>query len=145
MLISALSDVTRARFKALKEQSSVQMAADAFSDPGLGLIVICGASGRASGVISKSDLVRHLARAGRVDIPVFEVMTRSVVCASSDDDLHGTWQMMIRRRLQNLPLVDADRKPVGTLDIRDALEAILRAEERQEEQLINYIAGNGYR
>jgi CBS domain-containing protein len=145
MLISALAGATQARFKALDEKSSVREAADAFSDPQIGLIVICGKDGQTTGVISKSDLVRHLARAGRIGIPVVEVMTRSVVCASSAEDLHETWQLMIRQRLQNLPLVDAARKPVGTLDIRDALEAMLKAEERQEDQLINYIAGYGYR
>ncbi|HEY9011127.1 MAG TPA: CBS domain-containing protein [Devosia sp.] len=145
MLISALSELTRAKLMVIDEQDTVRTAAEAFSDPALGLIVACSVGGRAHGVISKSDLVRHLARAGRIDTPIAEVMTRTVVCGSLADDLHGTWQLMVRRRLQNLPLVDGDRKPVGMLDIRDALEAILRAEERQEEQLVNYIAGNGYR
>ena len=30
-------------------------------------------------------------------------------------------------------------------DIRDALEAILAFEQQQEDQLVNYIAGKGYR
>ena len=145
MLISALAEVTRSRFKVLDQQASVQAAADAFANAQLGLIVVCGAGQLARGVVSKSDLVRHLARAGQISEPITTVMTRRVVFASPTDDLHATWQIMVRRHLQNLPLIDASRRPVGTLDIRDALEAILKAEEQQEDQLVNYIAGNGYR
>ena len=145
MLITALAEITRARLRVLREQSPVRAAADAFADRRVGLIIVAGEGEAARGVISKSDLVRHLAGDGRVDAPVVEVMTRHVVFASPTDDLHATWQLMVRRQLQNLPLIDAGRRPVGTLDVRDALEAILLQEERQEDQLINYIAGNGYR
>ena len=72
-------------------------------------------------------------------------MSRAVVFASATSDLRQTWQLMVQRRLQNLPLLGASGRPIGTLDIRDALEAILSNEERQESELINYIAGNGYR
>lgn len=72
-------------------------------------------------------------------------MTRSIVSAAQGDDLRATRELMVTRRLQNLPLLDHDHRPVGTLDIRDALQAVLQLEEQQEEQLINYIAGIGYR
>jgi CBS domain-containing protein len=94
--------------------------------------------------VSKSDLVRYLARRGDVEAPVSGIMTTSVIAASPADDLRGTWELMTRRRLQNLPLLAPGRHPIGTLDIRDALKAILEAEEAQETQLINYIAGYGY-
>jgi signal-transduction protein with cAMP-binding, CBS, and nucleotidyltransferase domain len=144
MFVRDLAEQTRARFRALEETSAVRLAADALANTHLGLIVICGSDELASGVVSKSDLVRHLAQGRHVDLPVSEVMTRTVITASPADDLHETWQYMVRQRLQNLPVVGSDRRPVGTLDIRDALSAILKIEERQEEALINYIAGNGY-
>jgi CBS domain-containing protein len=136
---------TTARLKAMSDRSSVRAAADAFSDTRLGLIVVCDASGGAAGVVSKSDLVRHLAGAGRIDIPVSAVMSHTVASASPFDELRATWELMARRRLQNLPLLDAAGRPVGTLDIRDALQAMLRLEENQERELVNYIAGVGYR
>lgn len=144
MFIRDLGDQLRDRFKSLDEMAPVRVAADALANSRLGLIIVHGPDERASGVVSKSDLVRHLAQAGHVDLPITEVMTRTVITASPADDLHETWQYMMRQRLQNLPVVGSDRKPVGTLDIRDALSAILKLEENQEEALINYIAGNGY-
>jgi CBS domain-containing protein len=145
MLVSDVMVTALARFRTFDEHRSVRDAAEAFSDTQVGLLVVRGSTGEASGVVSKSDLVRHLARSGGVDVPLVEVMSQSVVSTSPGADLRQTWQFMAQRRLQNLPLLDADRNPIGMLDIRDALEAILKNEERQENDLINYIAGNGYR
>lgn len=145
MLVSDVTTETRARFRSFGGRLSVRDAAEAFSDRGIGLLVIRGDNGEAAGVVSKSDLVRHLARSGRFDAPLMEVMSRPVVFTSSGADLRQTWQFMVHRRLQNLPLLDDGRKPVGMLNIRDALEAILRNEERREDELINYITGIGYR
>lgn len=61
------------------------------------------------------------------------------------DPLRATWELMVERRLQNLPLLGPNRRPVGTLDIRDALQAIIELEQAQEKQLVNYITGVGYR
>jgi CBS domain-containing protein len=52
---------------------------------------------------------------------------------------------MVDRRLQNVPVLNDEARPVGVLDIRDALRAMLAAEEYQEQQLVNYVSGIGYR
>lgn len=145
MLVSDVMVAALARVRTFDEHRSFRDAAAAFSDTQVGLLVVCGRKGEANGVVSKSDLVRHLARSGGVDAPLVEVMSQSVVSTSPEPTCGRPWQFMAQRRLQNLPLLDADRKPIGMLDVRDALEAVLRNEERQEDELINYIAGNGYR
>lgn len=144
MFVRDLSAQTLGRFKLVDETSSVQAAAAALANPGLGLVVVRSAGEQACGVVSKSDLVRHMARGGDVTWPVTAVMTRAVVTATPTDDLHEAWHQMVRRRLQNLPVIGPNREPIGTLDIRDALAAILKHEETQEQALINYIAGYGY-
>jgi CBS domain-containing protein len=144
MLISDLAQFTISRLATVAETSSVCDAANVFADGRLGLIIVCDAAGGAVGVVSKSDFVRYLARRGDVEAPVSGIMTASVTTASPADELRSTWELMTRQRLQNLPLLAPDRRPIGTLDIRDALKAILEAEEAQETHLINYIAGYGY-
>jgi CBS domain-containing protein len=118
MLISDVMVAARARFRTLDAYRSVRDAADIFSDPQVGLLVVSGRKGETAGVVSKFDIVRHLARSGRVDTPLAEVMSHSVVSTSPTADLRQTRQFMVQRGLQNLPLIDADRKPVGMLDIR---------------------------
>lgn len=51
---------------------------------------------------------------------------------------------MSARRLQNMPVLGTDSRPLGVLDIRDALEALLENEQYQEQVLVNYISGVGY-
>ena len=97
------------------------------------------------GVVSKSDLVRHLAAAGSTKAPISVVMTKIVATATTSADLQATWQFMMLRRLQNLPILTVEHRPIGTLDVRDAFQALLTAERRQEEQLVHYISGVGYR
>ncbi|ODT74270.1 MAG: hypothetical protein ABS76_37395 [Pelagibacterium sp. SCN 64-44] len=145
MLISHVMPAALARLRTFDEHRSVRDAAEALSNTQVGLLVVLGSDGEAKGVVSKSDLVRHLARWTYGEAPLLEVMSQSVVSTSPKADLRQTWQFMAQQRLQNLPLLNANRKPVGMLDIRDALEAILHSEERQEHELINYIAGYGYR
>jgi hypothetical protein len=51
---------------------------------------------------------------------------------------------MVAQRLQNMPVLGTDAKPLGVLDIRDALKALFEQEEYQEGLLSNYVAGVGY-
>ena len=52
---------------------------------------------------------------------------------------------MSTRNLQNIPVLDAGTRPLGVLDIRDAMNALFRQEEQLEIMLSNYVAGIGYR
>ena len=145
MVVDRLGSATSARLIAIAADDTIQAAARAFLNPNIGLLVVCDGAGRAVGVLSKSDLVRHLAGAGPVTTPLAPAMSRDIVHCAPHDDLHTTWQSMAARRLQNMPVLDADSKPLGVLDIRDALQALLAAEEYQEQVLINYISGVDYR
>ena len=145
MLVDHLAPATRRRYRTIDGRHSVQHAARAFADPEIGLLVVCGGDGQLQGVVSKSDLVGHLARAGAASVAIERVMTRAVATIAGEADLAATWALMAARRLQNLPVLAADRRPVGTLDARDALQALLEAERQQEEQLVRYIDGVGYR
>jgi predicted transcriptional regulator len=72
-------------------------------------------------------------------------MSRTVVSCASGDDLHDVWQTMSTRGLQNIPVLDAGTRPIGILDIRDAMDSLFRLEEQLESLLSNYVAGIGYR
>ena len=48
------------------------------------------------------------------------------------------------QNLQNMPVLSADSRPLGVLDIRDALKILFEQEEYQEHLLFNYVAGVGY-
>jgi CBS domain-containing protein len=122
----------------------LRSAALSLSKPAIGLVVVCHGSGEATGVLSKSDLVRHLANSGSAEAPVATLMSRSIVSCGPDDDVHSVWQIMAARGLKNVPVLGADSKPLGVLDIRDAMKALFEQEELQERLLADYIGGIGY-
>jgi CBS domain-containing protein len=144
MRIDALHTMTLSRLMVISIDASLRAAASALSSPHIGLLVVCDKNSKAAGVVSKSDLVCHLASAGVAEAPIGTLMSRNIISCRPEDDLYATWQGMAAQNLQNIPVLSTDSKPLGVLDIRDALKVLFEQEEHQEQLLINYIAGVGY-
>jgi CBS domain-containing protein len=136
--------VTKARLAVIATNATLRNAAVALSGPDIGLVVICEENGSVAGVVSKSDLVRHLMLDGIPDAPVAVQMSRDIVSCRPEDDLYSTWKVMAAGSLQNIPVLGTDSKPIGVLDIRDAMKGLFEHEEYQERLLFDYVAGVGY-
>lgn len=145
MRVGRLRNLTLPRLEIIALRATLQTAARALCRPGIGLVIACGNRGRAAGILTKSDLVRHLARAGSPSDPVGPLIGRTIVSCRPEDDIFSVWQMMTARRLQNVPVLDDDLRPLGVLDIRDAMQVVFEAEQHQEQALVDYISGVGYR
>jgi len=145
MLIDKLHSLTSPRLAVINVNATVQAAALSLSKPGIGLVVVCNGSGGAEGVLSKSDLVRHLVNSSSSVPSVSALMSRQIVSCTPQDDLHEVWQTMAATNLQNMPVVDRGARPIGILDIRDAMKVLFEREEIQEQILSDYVAGVGYR
>jgi CBS domain-containing protein len=145
MRIDSVRPAISERLAVIGVGSTLQTAALSLSRPGIGLVVVCHEGGEAAGVLTKSDLVRHLARAGSANQPVAQLMSRSIISCGPSDDLYKVWQTMTERKLQNMPVLGVDLKPLGTLDIRDAMQVLFEHEQYQEQALVAYIVGVGYR
>jgi len=144
MLIEALRPMISARLVVVAVDATVWTAASALSNPHIGILVVCDENKKAAGVVSKSDLVRHLSSVGAEEAPVAVLMSRNISSCRPEDDLYATWQKMAAQSLQNMPVLSTDASPLGVLDMRDALQVLFEQEEHQERLLINYIAGVGY-
>lgn len=144
MLIETLRSATSARLVVIAIDATLQTAASAFSNPRIGLLVVCDENNRATGVVSKSDIVRYLTDVGVTEAPVANLMSRNIVWCRPEDDLYATWQRMTAQSLQNMPVLSTASTPLGVLDVRDALKVLFEQEEYQEQLLINYVAGVGY-
>jgi CBS domain-containing protein len=144
MRVNQLDPVTASRLMIVDAEATPQAAALLLAKPRIGLVIVCHNDGAAQGVLSKSDLIRHLADPGQAVRTVSALMTRQFVSCTPQDEVHSTWQLMNTQGLQNLPVLDRGSKPVGVLDIRDAMKALYEQEELQEQLLANYVAGVGY-
>ena len=70
---------------------------------------------------------------------------RAVVLCRPGDRLNEVWSVMKERHLKNIPIVDQDVRPLGVLNARDALEALLKEVEYEEVLLRDYVMCVGYR
>jgi CBS domain-containing protein len=144
MRIETLHPAAAARLAVVTADTLLRNAAAAFSNPRIGLLVVCDENRRVAGVVSKTDIVRHLTDVGVTEAPVATLMSRNVISCRPEDDIYATWRRMGTQSLQNMPVLSADSEPLGVLDIRDALKILLEQEEYQERLLANYVAGIGY-
>ena len=81
------------------------------------------ADGRLSGLFTDSDLARLFEdRADdALDAPVERVMTKRPVVIGPDARMAEAIDTLRVRKISELPVVDADGRPVGMLDITDLI------------------------
>ena len=98
------------------------------------------------GVVTKSDIVAQISQClgASCTTGVFSVMTRDVACCQQKDWLHDVWSIMKERQLKNDPITDDLARPIGILNARDALQALMQEVEQEESLLRDYVMCVGY-
>lgn len=97
-----------------------------------GAVVLLDAAGKLAGLFTDSDLARLIEsrRDGAIDRPIREVMTRRPFTVSVGTRVPEAVDLMQRHRISELPVVDAEQRPVGLLDITDLLALMAGAAVR---------------
>jgi arabinose-5-phosphate isomerase len=82
------------------------------------------ARGRLVGIFTDGDLRRHLESNPRlVDCEVKYVMTKDPTTIKKDALAAEAFDILRSRRIDELPVVDERRRPIGLLDVQDLLKA----------------------
>jgi CBS domain-containing protein len=146
MLVEKVLSAARERLVTVSYEAPVVQAAEILSRPHVNLIVVCDSAGVMVGVVSKTDVVKHISHCHghACTISISSVMTPDVVACHPNDWLHDVWSVMKERTIQCVPVIEAESKPIGILYARDALQALL-LEVRDEEGLLrDYVMSVGY-
>ncbi|MCC5829055.1 MAG: KpsF/GutQ family sugar-phosphate isomerase [Phycisphaeraceae bacterium] len=87
----------------------------------VGAVLLIDTDGRLSGIFTDADLRRRLVELGPavLDQPIAQVMTRQPRTLSNDATVRDAVQLVRETRLDELPVVDAQGKPVGLIDVQD--------------------------
>lgn len=90
-----------------------------------GAVMLVDDHGHLAGIFTDSDLVRLLEarRYEALDGAVESVMTRSVQTVTSGTMLGEAIEVLAGRKISELPVIDANRRPIGLLDITDVINA----------------------
>jgi arabinose-5-phosphate isomerase len=86
-----------------------------------GAVILTDDSGNVSGIFSDGDLRRLILAddAAALRRPVAEVMTRNPKRVRGDALASEAMAVMKQHRIDELPVVDAEERPVGLIDVQD--------------------------
>ena len=146
ILVWHILDAARKRLAVLSQEALIPDAAKILANPDTPLVVVCDRDSIAVGVMSRSDIIKLLARVGTqaCDTNACAVMTKSVVSCHVDQPLQQVWTVMNARSLRCAPILDNEGRPQGVVHARDIARALLAEETHEEELLRDYILGIGY-
>jgi CBS domain-containing protein len=107
----------------------------------VGAVVVLDSGGEIAGVVSERDIVRQIARQGRVglDQPVEAAMTRAVVTIPVSASVDSALQLMTDRRIRHLPVM-RDERLVGIVSIGDLVKWKIAETEAEAEAMKSYLS-----
>lgn len=146
LIVERILPVAQRRLATIRNDALLLDAAGLLKEPQFNLVVVCDELGKMAGVITKTDVVRRISHcAGSAcTTAVAQVMTSDVTFCRPKDWLHEVWAVIKQRGLKNLPVIDENSKPVGILNARDAVQALLEEVQYEEELLRDYVSCVGY-
>jgi arabinose-5-phosphate isomerase len=88
-----------------------------------GAVVLTDADGRLRGIFTDSDLARlfEQRRDSALDHPIRELMTPEPITVTLGTRVIEAVEVLSRKKISELPVVDTDGRPVGLLDITDLI------------------------
>lgn len=91
-----------------------------------GAIMLTSAGGSLAGIFTDSDLARLLetAHESLLDQPVAAVMTRKLQTITAGSYLPDAMRLLAQRKISELPVVTADYRPLGIVDITDVMSVM---------------------
>jgi len=113
-----------ANLQVVVDSATVREAlAEAGQDRRSGAILLVDRAGRLSGIFTDGDLRRlvHQGDAGWLDGPIAKVMTARPMCLLGDAVVRDAVRLVQDRRVDEVPVVDRDGKPIGMVDVQDLI------------------------
>jgi arabinose-5-phosphate isomerase len=121
-MLVQIRDIMRTgeRLAVIAESKTVQDALLAMTRAKSGTISIVNKHGRVAGVFTDGDFRRAISRDSTVlDAPVASVMTRQPVTVHQDALAVEALKVFQDRQIDDLVVVDSQKRPVGTIDSQD--------------------------
>jgi CBS domain-containing protein len=146
MFVNELLSEARKRLTTIGTESLLTDAARALSGSQTELVVVCDPDGKAVGVIAKADVVRRITHCegAACKATVATAMTQRIVSCRPDDHVSAVWSKMKQHGLRHIPIIDDQSRPVGIINARDALQALLVNAVNEVELLRDYVTSMGY-
>lgn len=88
-----------------------------------GAVILTDAAGQLTGLFTDSDLARLIEHRddAELDRPICEHMAKSPTTVSLGERMSSAIELLTERKFSELPVVDAQGRPVGLIDVTDVL------------------------
>lgn len=108
---------------------------------GISALVVSDADRRIDGIVSDRGIIRALADRGTeiMDMPVTEVMTRTVITCTPEDHITGVMNLMTERRIRHVPVADGQGRLAGLVSIGDVVKHRIDEIRDEAEHMRDYI------
>jgi CBS domain-containing protein len=125
----------------IQPHRTLEEAAHALAEKGIGAVVVCGADGEALGILSERDIVRALARESvkALAAPVSRFMTTNLVTTHPLASVDRLMQQMTTHRFRHMPVIENGRLS-GLVSIGDVVKWHVEEIDNDREAMRDYIA-----
>ncbi|HHY90180.1 MAG TPA: CBS domain-containing protein [Clostridiales bacterium] len=106
----------------------VNQVASQMKDYNVGSIPVCDQNGRLLGIVTDRDIVLRSVASGNLQANAQDVMTKNIVYATPDMDVHEAARLMAEHQIRRLPVVQ-NGKITGILSIGDLATVNIYANE----------------
>ncbi len=139
--VKQVLDVKGYELHSIPPTASVYDALQKMAQQEIGALVVLS-EGELAGIVSERDYARKVILKGRhsKDTPVSDIMTRNVICVTSQIGVDACMSLMTEKRVRHLVVRDAERIS-GVVSIGDVVKAIIDDQQFTIEQLEHYISG----
>ena len=139
----------------IEAHKSVYDAICKLNQHGIGALIVTGAGGEISGIITERDVLRECGeRCARPAGPpesegdlwaasVEDAMTKQLIIGVPDDELGYVMGIMTKNRIRHLPIIEGEQL-VGIVSIGDVVNAHVEETEFENRMLRDYIHGVTY-
>jgi len=108
----------------VRQDAKIKKVLVAITRARAGSASVVDSSGRLIGIFTDGDLRRHLETNPKlIECEVRHVMTKNPTVITKDRLAAEAFDILRSKRIDELPVVDAKKRPVGLLDVQDILKA----------------------
>lgn len=127
-------EVMTRNVKTVRRDSSLKEVAQLMKDEDCGVVPVVDERGSLVGIITDRDLVIRAFTGGKTpdQLRAGDVMTDDVECVHPDESIHSVIELMGKRQIRRIPVVDRDDRVLGIISMGDIANRADYDEELQE-------------
>ena len=105
----------------------------------IGALLLTDSNGKLTGIITERDILYQCNTDADFDkVTAEEIMTKNIIAATPEDDIHVAMDLMITRKIRHLPII-SNGQTKGIITPRDLMHAMRQADKEEMMHFVSYL------